>query len=383
LELSQSHYDRALPLLDEALALQRPNHPEGVTTASLLHQRGLLYSETGRSEEAIADYLAALSIRRKRFGPRHPQLLRSYGALGTAYATAGQHDKALPWLRSALTLSRQVYGDTHDETARRLSNLGISLLSTRHLEEAERVSAESVAISRKVFAGPNAAAAPRVHNLGGVQLALGRLSEAEASIRESMEIERAIGRDASPGFGYGLAKLARIQELRGDLAGALSLAERSSAILDGALPPQHIQRLDGQLRVLRLRLMQPHPADSRVAAARLQQRVEAMAAPDKELSATARYVHGLALARAGDDSGALPELEQAVRTTGGQRGYVHDSLIWFVTLSEVRQRLGDAAGATRALRDGIAFADAWKVPATHPARTPLTAARAPGAAAQR
>jgi serine/threonine-protein kinase len=383
LELSQSHYDRALPLLDEALALQRPNHPEGVTTASLLHQRGLLYSETGRSEEAIADYLAALSIRRKRFGPRHPQLLRSYGALGTAYATAGQHDKALPWLRSALTLSRQVYGDTHDETARRLSNLGISLLSTRHLEEAERVSAESVAISRKVFAGPNAAAAPRVHNLGGAQLALGRLSEAEASIRESMEIERAIGRDASPGFGYGLAKLARIQELRGDLDGALSLAERSSAILDGALPPQHIQRLDGQLRVLRLRLMQPHPADLRVAAARLQQRVEAMAAPDKELSATARYVHGLALARAGDDSGALPELEQAVRTTGGQRGYVHDSLIWFVTLSEVRQRLGDAAGAARALRDGIAFADAWKVPATHPARTPLTAAWAPGAAAQR
>jgi serine/threonine-protein kinase len=382
LELSQSHYGQALPLLDEALALQRPRHPDGVTTASLLHQRGLLYSETGRSQEAIADYLAALSIRRKRFGPRHPQLLRSYGALGTAYATAGQHDKALPWLRSALTLSRQVYGDTHDETARRLSNLGISLLSTRRLEEAERASAESVAISRKVFAGPNAAAAPRVHNLGGARLALGRLSEAETSLRESISIERAIGRGASPGVGYGLSKLSRIQELRSDPAGALVLAEQASAILDTALPAQHIQRLDGQLRVLRLRLMQPHPADLRVAAAELQHRVDTLAVPDDELSATARYVHGLALACAGDDRSALSKLEQAVRMTGGKRSYVHDSLTWFFTLAEVRRRLGDATGATRALRDGIAFADRWNVPPTHPARTPLNTALGPAATAQ-
>jgi serine/threonine-protein kinase len=383
LELRQSHYDQALPLFDEALALQKPRYPEGVTTASVLHQRGLLHSEMGRHEEAIADYLAALSIRRKRFGPLHPQLLRSYGALGTAYATAGRHDQALPWLRSALTLSRQVHGDRHDETARRLSNLSISLLATRRLEEAERASAASVAISREVYAGPNAAVAPRVHNLGAAQLALGRLSEAEASVRESMSIERAIGRGASPGFGYGLAKLARIQESRGDLAGALALAEQASAILDAALPAQHIQRLDGQLRVLRLRLMQPHPADLRAAAAAMQQRVEAMAAPDKELSAIARYVHGLALASAGDDAGALPELEHAVRTTSGQRGFVHESLVWFVTLAEVRQRLGDTAGATRALGDGIAFADQWKVPPTHPSRTPLNAALARATVQQR
>lgn len=383
LELSQSRYDQALSLLDEALALQQHHHPEGRTTASLLHQRGLLYSQTGRNDEAIADYLAALSIRKKRFGPRHPELLRSYGALGTAYATANRHDEALPWLRSALTFARQVYGDEHDETARRLSNLGISLLSTRQLEEAERVSAESVAISRKVFSGPNAALAPRVHNLGGAKLALGKLSEAEAAIRESIEIERAIGRGASPGVGYGLAKLSRIQELRGDRQGALALAEQAGAILDTSLPPQHIQRLDGQLRIVRLRLLQPQPPDLRTAAAELRQRVESMDKPDNELSVIARYVHGLALATAGDDAGALPLLEQSVRMTGGQRGYVHDSLPWFLTLSEVRQRLGDTAGATSALREGIAFADRWKVPATHPARAPLNAALTKTATAQR
>ena len=34
-------------------------------------------------------------------------------------------------------------------------------------------------------------------------------------------------------------------------------------------------------------------------------------------------------------------------------------------------RLGDQAGARDALRDGIAYADRWKMPSAHPARTPL------------
>jgi hypothetical protein len=91
----------------------------------------------------------------------------------------------------------------------------------------------------------------------------------------------------------------------------------------------------------------------------------------------------LALAKAGDDAGALPLLEQSVRMTGGQRGYVHDSLPWFLTLSQVRQRLGDTEGAANALREGVAFADRWKVPASHPARAPLTAALTQANTAQR
>lgn len=374
LELGLKRYDAAQPLLDEALSLQRPHYPEGLTTASLLHQRGLLYSETDRNAEAIVDYLDALSIRRKRLGPRHPMLIRSYGALGTAYANAKMHAKALPWMESALELSREVHGNTHDETARRLSNLSISLMAMGKPLESERASAEAVAISRKVFSGPNAAFAPRLHNLGAAQLALGRLPQAEASLREAIDVERAIGRGKSPGVGYCLAKLARIEELRGNLASALALAEQSSVLLDATLPPLHTQRLEGELRAMRLRLMQPEPVDLRAAAAELQQRIDGLDETDTEMSAAARYVHGLALARMGKDTAALPLLEQAIRMTGRPRPLPHDALPWFITLSEVRARLGDPAGAREALRAGIAYADRWKVPPTHPARAPLVRA---------
>lgn len=383
LELDLKRYDAALPLLDEALSLQRPHHPEGLTTASLLHQRGLLYSETDRNAEAIVDYLDALAIRRKRLGPRHPMLIRSYGALGTAYANAKMHAKALPWMESALELSREVHGNVHDETARRLSNLSISLMAMGKPLESERASAEAVAISRKVFSGPNAAFAPRLHNLGAARLALGKLPEAEASLREAIDVEHAIGRGKSPGVGYCLAKLARIEELRGHLASALALAEQSGVLLDATLPPLHTQRLEGELRAMRLRLMQPAPVDLRAAAAELQQRIDGLDETDTEMSAAARYVHGFALARMGQDVAALPLLEQAIRMTGRPRPLPQDALHWFMALSEVRARLGDQAGAQEAIREGIAYADRWKIPPTHPARAPLVRALAAASATTR
>ena len=371
LELKLKRYQDALPLLDEALSLQRQHYPEGLTTASLLHQRALLYSETDRNDEAIADYLAALSIRRKRLGPRHPILIRSYGALGTAYANAKMHAKALPWMESALELSREVHGNAHDETARRLSNLSISLSAMGRPLESERASAEAVAISRKVFNGPNAAFSPRLHNLGSAQLVMGRLPEAEASLREAIDVEQAVDRGKSPGVGYCLAKLARIEELRGNLESALALTEQSNAVLDATLPPFHTQRLEGELRVMRLRLMRPSPIDLRAAAAELQQRIDGMDKIDTEVSADARHVRGLALSRMGQDAVALPFLEQAVRMTGRPRPIPFDALPRFTTLAKVRMRLGNQAGARDALRDGIAYADRWQMPSTHPSRTPL------------
>ncbi|MET0580395.1 MAG: tetratricopeptide repeat protein, partial [Pseudoxanthomonas sp.] len=371
LELSQKHYDKALPFFDEALLLQRSRYPQGLTTASLLQQRGLLYSETDRHTEAIADYQASLAIRQKRLDPRNPLLIRSYGALGTAHAVARQHGQAMPWLQRALALSRQVHGDVHDETARRLSNMTISLIQLDRVEEAERAAAEAVAISNKVYAAPNSAVASRYHNLGTTQLLLGRLDDAETSLRESIAIERAIGPEEVPGIGFSNAKLARLQEWRGDLKGALALARESERVLSSKLSPNHRLRLDAELRTLRLRLMQGDSGDLRASAAALRQRVNAMAEPDPSLGATALYVQGLAYARAGSDAEAAGAIEQALRAMQDSP-FPHDTLAWFATLAQVRERLSDTAGAASALREAEIYAERRHVPASHPARRALT-----------
>ena len=373
LELSQKHYGKALSLLDEALILQQPRYPEGLTTASLLHQRALLYGETDRHGEAIADYLDSLAIRHQRLRPDHPLLIRSYGALGTAYGRARQFDQALPWLRRALALSRRIHGDVHEETARRLSNLSISLLALDHHEEATHAIAEAVVISRQVYPGPNTSLAAQVHNLGSAYLASGRLDAAQAALRESIAIEQKIGLGKTPGVGFALGKLSRVQECRGDLAGALSLALEAQDILSATLGPTHTLRLDAELRSMRLRLLQPGTTDDlRHAAAALHVRVSALDAPPPGLVATALQVQALAKSNAGDIAGATHDATRALRLLDATIPLPQDMLPLFTTLAQLRLRQGDKAGAGRALNEGLVFADKRRMPPSHPARLPLS-----------
>ena len=371
LELSEKHYARALPLLDEALALQRDLHPRGLTMASLLHKRGLLYSETDRHAEAISDYTTSMSIRLERLGPRHPLLIKSYGALGTAYMRAHQHAKALPWLESALMLTRQLHGEVHEETARRLNNLGATLHNTGRMLEAEKALLQAIQIDHQVYATPNISMAPHLHNLGAVQYALGRPNDAEISLRKSISIEKALNKKETPGTAFSIATLARIQLLRGDLQGALALALEAEHMLSNTLPASHSRRLDAELTVARIRLLQTKPPDLRVYVRDLHRRIEALDYRDRDMVAAATYLRGLADARNGDARTAIPLLEQSIRQVNSLPGHRHDPLSWFVTLAGAREEMGDYAGALHALNEGVAFANARQMPATHPSRTPL------------
>lgn len=368
---SEQDYAKAIALLDEALAVQQRNNPQGLAAALTLHRRAIVHSEMDQHQAAIRDHLAAIALQQARLPLQDPRLVKSYGALGTAYTRAHQPEAAIRWQRHALAATRKIYGDAHPETSRRLSNLGIALMAGGHLAEAEAPLVESLAIARKIYDKPNADLAPRVHNLGGAYLALGRLDQAEPLLREAIAIEHAIGRTRAPGIGFSLAKLSRIQELRGDLPGALVLAEQAFAQLAAVLPARHEQRLDAELRQLRLRLATGRGDDLRDAALDLQRRAEALGEP--QLTATALYVVGMARAQQGEDRDSIRLLEQAVRIETPSRSFPHDRLTWYASLMRLHARNGDAAAASRVRREGLTYADRMTIPRTHPARDALRA----------
>ena len=368
---SEKDYPAALALLNEALTVQRGVDPQGLAAALTYHRRAIVHSEVDEHQAAIADHLTAIRIQQARLPPRDPRLIRSYGALGTAYTRAHQPGQAVRWQRHALTLTRAAYGDEHPETSRRLSNYGIALMAAGRMSEAEAPLQEAVAIARRIYRGPNADVAPRVHNLGGVYLALGRLDEAEPLLREAIDIEHAIGRERAPGIGFSLAKLSRIQELRGDLAGARTLADAARAQLDKVLPPTHEQRLDAELRAMRLQLVAGLHRDLREDAIDLQRRADALKEP--YLSATALYVRALAHARQGEDARAIAMIRQALQISARPRAFPHDLIAWYATLAHLYERTGDPAAAARTRSEGLAFADRLEVPKTHPARRALVA----------
>ncbi|MBD9478908.1 serine/threonine-protein kinase [Pseudoxanthomonas sp. PXM02] len=369
---SEQDYSTAITLLDEALAVQQRNNPQGLAAALTLHRRAIVHSEMDQHQAAIRDHLAAIALQQARLTRQDPRLIKSYGALGTAYTRAHQPEPAIRWQRHALALTRRIYGNAHQETCRRLSNLGIALMAGGHLAEAETVLTESLAIARKIYDRPHADLAPRVHNLGSAYLALGRLDDAEPLLREAMAIEHAIGRTRAPGIGFSLAKLSRIDELRGDLHGARRLAEEAFAHLAAVLPARHEQRLDAELRQMRLRLLSGAATDLRHDALDLQRRADALG--EVQLSATALYVRGLAHAHQGDDGDAIRLIDQAVHVEAHYRSFPHDRLAWYATLMQLHARSGDTVAAARVQREGLAYADRMAIPATHPARDALRSA---------
>ena len=382
LAAAQDKYDEALPDFDEALQILREQRADGLDTALAYHRRALVLSEMDRHEEAIADHKAAIEIQKKRLPGDDQRLLLSYGALGTAYTRARRLDEALAWQERALELVRKRYGDGHLETARRLSNYGNSLMAAGRAPDAEAPMAEAASTMRRIFHEPHSEVAWTTHNHGSVLLALGRVEEAEPLFRESLEIERTIGSNRSSKVCFILAKLSRIQELRGDLAGASRLADECFAMLQESLPPAHEVRLDAELRRMRLHLLLDPPRDRTAEAAELQQRADKVGSD--RLSAAALYVRGLAHAVRGDDADAQEMIERATRTMQDRpQAFPHDSLAWFTTLAEIRSRMGDTAGAEQARRDALAYANKWRVPRDHPARAPLQAAAIPRAQGNR
>ena len=378
LAADQDKYGDAMSDFDEALRIQLETRPDGLATALTHHRRALVLSEMGRHEDAIADHKAAIAIQQAQLPDDDLALLRSYGALGTAYTRAHRPGEAVAWQQRALELVRRRFGDIHLETAKRLGNYGNSLMSATRIAEAEAPMMQADATMRRIYRGPHADIAWTAHNHGAVLLALGRVDQAEPLLRESIEINRAIGRGRTPGIGFCLVKLSRIQELRGDLAGAARLADEGFAALAASLPPGHEVRLDAELRRLRLRLLLDPSLDLVAEAGELQQRADKV--ESTKLSAAALYVRGLAHAMHGDDAEALPMVERALRVASDTpQSFPHDVLAWYATLETLRRRAGDAAGAALARRDALAFAERWQIPHDHPALEPLRIAAAPKA----
>ena len=98
-----SKFDRALPLLEETLRLQReklgPDHPD---TFASMHTLAVGYANSRELAKAVPIYEMLCKLRNDKLGPNHPDTLSSMASLGVVYAETGQSERALPLLKKIL-----------------------------------------------------------------------------------------------------------------------------------------------------------------------------------------------------------------------------------------------------------------------------------------
>lgn len=209
---------------DAALALQTAHDPDSLDVARTLIARGEQRAANDQVDEGIADYARALAIEEAHTDTPIALRAQTNNGYGIALWRADDCERGEPFLRRAVAMSRQAYGENHMETAGALSGLSLCLTHQLKFDESEAVSRESLDILTRIFGADHPALGQSRNNLANLLIRVGKLREAEPLLRAKLAADRVTGVDQS---GSGLntwINLSNLLRSRGELDAARETA---------------------------------------------------------------------------------------------------------------------------------------------------------------
>jgi tetratricopeptide (TPR) repeat protein len=276
-------YERAGPLLEEALAIRRhtlgANHPDVAT--SLINTARLIGLRDGADARAIPLLREAHELRRRLFGRDDQRTMDALYALASALHMSGDYRSARPlfdeWsagvsrqpprlsperaeqlatlsnimqfskqparaeslARQALALDVRLYGPTHNRVAIMLSRLGAIVHDQGRSAEADSVLRASIAMLRRNHPDGHPAIAHALRDLASSLVSQERWAEADSVWRESAALYRRYMGEGSLGYANAVGWTGYIQLMRGHapeaertLRGALALRKTTGSRSD-------------------------------------------------------------------------------------------------------------------------------------------------------
>ncbi|MGE5232640.1 MAG: serine/threonine-protein kinase [Acidobacteriota bacterium] len=334
----KADFDAASRWGERAAALLEAAGGDDAVAGELQNNLGIVYQEKGESAAAEKAFLAALELRRRAYGPDHPDVARALNNLGTAYTKTERYSEALDYFRRALAVKEKTLGSTHPQLATTLDNIGIILGYLGRNEEALGYHLRAVEITERALGKQNVTLAATLNNLGTVYEALGRFDDALAAERRALAInEQALGPD-HPDLTYALDSLGTTLLRKGDAGAAEGVFRRSLAIADKSLGEASEQTSFPLLGLARALLEQRRPAEA-LSFARRGLAIRSRG-PDKGFLAEARFVVARALWDSGQDRPAALALARQAREALRSGAGLHVDL-----LGEIEHWLAARGGA--------------------------------------
>jgi serine/threonine-protein kinase len=232
-------YDRAEPLLEQALALRRrafgEDHPD--VAESLSHMAALRHAK-GDLAAAEPLYREAIEQRRGLLG-EHPDLATSLNNLAIFLKDKGDYNAAEPVFREALAMRRKLLGQEHSEVATTLDELAVLLKEKGDYAAAEPLYREALAMRRKLLGNEHPDTAISLNNLAVFLEDKGDYAGAEALYREALAMSRKMLGQQHPYVATNLSNLAGVLKKKGDLAGTEPLYREALALKRKMLGDEH------------------------------------------------------------------------------------------------------------------------------------------------
>ncbi|MCX6842180.1 MAG: FxSxx-COOH system tetratricopeptide repeat protein [candidate division WOR-3 bacterium] len=225
-------------------ALSAADHAVAVGSASralgrLLGQAGLYLHGRAQYPGAEALMQRSLKIRKKMFGPEHPDVAESLNNLGTTYAFQGRHAKAEPLLRRALSIWEKTLGPEDPNAQSALNSLAGVCMALGKRSEAGPLLQRSLEIRERILPPDDPALAPTLNNLGGFYLLQREYAKAEPLFRRALDVRRKAFGPKHPDVAASINNLATLYTRQGRYAEAVQLYQRSLNVWKKTLGPEH------------------------------------------------------------------------------------------------------------------------------------------------
>jgi serine/threonine-protein kinase len=204
-------YDRAQPLLEEALKLRRQTlGAEHADVATSLQHLAALAAQNGNYPAGETQGREALAMRRKLLGAEHADVAESMNTLGTLLLARGNRAEAEPMLRGGLAMRRKLLGPEHKDVATSLTGLGRLLSEQGKFAEAADVYRQSLELHRKLYGEEHPLVATGLNNLAAMLQELTDFNGAEPLFREALAMRRKLLGPEHPDIIPSMANLASL-----------------------------------------------------------------------------------------------------------------------------------------------------------------------------
>jgi serine/threonine-protein kinase len=229
---------QAEKLFREALLVRQRLAPSSPDVAESLNDLANIMDEKGDVDGAERMYREALAIRRAG-GKESAEVADVLGNLATLQYERSQYAEAEKLFREVLALERRLVGADHPDIAVAMNNLAAVLQVEGHFDAAEALDRQTLALRRKTLGAAHPDVATSLYNLGVLLVDRGQYAEAEGLVREAWEMDSKLHGPTHPDVAARILLLASIRALRGFPVEAEALCREALAMRRKQLGDEH------------------------------------------------------------------------------------------------------------------------------------------------
>jgi CHAT domain-containing protein/Tfp pilus assembly protein PilF len=205
----------------------------------VLNNLAVLYDEQGAYEKAEPLLERALAIQKRTLGEWDPAVATSLENLGVHYRRQRAFVRAEPLFQSALSIQVKAHGYQHPDTAYALHELAAVFLFEGNFQKAEPMFRQVLAIDQKTLGAENPIVAYHMNSLAELYKAQGNYAEAKPLLETVLTIITKVLGPQHPMTADSLTNLAGVYQDQGEYGKAEPLFMRALAIDEKTRGAEH------------------------------------------------------------------------------------------------------------------------------------------------